>query len=267
MAEESNAAPENQVLTQGLADLRQTWEHLARELASGVPELPAVIDQELAGLDRTDLNEETLIRVTEGVVARVAAAGFPDEAAVLLRRMGRATYELLLLMATQEELREMTKPPFVAEASAPQLTVLRPTDGDGLESFDLLEVDFEPDEVLALRPEVEPSPNGKFTSPESLDPDLPLPESPAVTLPLEPRDPVRPAATGIDTTLVPAAESPPVLEVAAVVAPARTPPAPPVTIPPPPEVPVEVSPPPLVSPPSPSTSPPAEVPIREPAPA
>ena len=114
MAEESNAAPENQALTQGLVDLRQTWDHLARELASGVPELPGVIDQELAALNLHDLNEETLIRVTEAVVARVAAAGFPDEAAVLLRRMGRALYELLLLLATQEEIRSHGRPETLA---------------------------------------------------------------------------------------------------------------------------------------------------------
>jgi hypothetical protein len=270
MAEESNAAPENQALTQGLIDLRQTWEHLARELASGVPELPAVIDQELAGLNRTDLNEETLVRVSEAVVARVAAAGFPDEAAVLLRRMGRAMYELLLLLATQEEIRDMRPSPFVPEASTPQLTVLRPTDEDGLDSFDLLEVEFEPEEVLAPSLDPEPSPNRKFTSTESLDSDLPLSDSPAVTLPLEPRDPVRPAATGIGATRVPAAESPPVLEVAAVVAPARTSPATPVTIPPPPEAPMEV---PYPAPPSPASSPPQvptpappEVPIEEPSP-
>ena len=92
---------------QGLADLRQTWEHLAREFAAGVPELPGVIDQELTGLTLPDLNEQNLIKVAEAVVARVAAAGFPAEAAVLFRRMGRAMYELLLLLATQEELREL----------------------------------------------------------------------------------------------------------------------------------------------------------------
>ena len=91
---------------QGLVDLRQTWEHLARELAAGVPELPGVIEQELAGLTFPDLTEETLIKVSESVVARVADAGFPDQATVLFRRMGRAMYELLLLLATQEEIRD-----------------------------------------------------------------------------------------------------------------------------------------------------------------
>ncbi|MGH7641494.1 MAG: hypothetical protein ACRENX_00490 [Candidatus Dormibacteria bacterium] len=119
MVEESNGAPESQTLLQGLADLRQTWEHLARELAAGVPELPGVIEQELSGLTLPDLNEETLIRVTESVVARVADAGFPDEATALFRRMGRAMYELLLLLATQQEIRDLG-------ANAPAVETAKP---------------------------------------------------------------------------------------------------------------------------------------------
>ena len=107
MGDESTLVRDNQTLHQGLADLRQTWEHVAREVAPVVPELPGVIEQELAGLTFPDLNEETLIRVAESVVARVVAAGFPDEATELYRRMGRAMYELLLLLATQEEIRGM----------------------------------------------------------------------------------------------------------------------------------------------------------------
>ncbi|HVB54545.1 MAG TPA: hypothetical protein VNF24_10210 [Candidatus Acidoferrales bacterium] len=122
MVEQSNVAPDGQTLHQGLADLRQTWEHLARELASGVPELPGVIEQELAGLTFPDLNEETLIRVTESVVARVADAGFPTEATALFRRMGRAMYELLLLLATQAEIREMV-------AAAPAVVSAKPPPG------------------------------------------------------------------------------------------------------------------------------------------
>src|ERR1019366_5096025 len=82
MAEESSMAPDSPTLHQGLADLRQTWEHLARELASGVPELPAVIDQELAGLTFPDLNEETLIRGCESGVARGVGGGAAAVAAV-----------------------------------------------------------------------------------------------------------------------------------------------------------------------------------------
>ena len=123
MADQLSAPPGSQTLPQGLADLRQTWEHLARELAGGVPELPGVIDQELAGLTLPDLNEETLIRVTEGVVARVAAAGFPDEASALFRRMGRAMYELLLLLATQEEIRGMGSKPSPGGLDHPRPTV------------------------------------------------------------------------------------------------------------------------------------------------
>ena len=120
MADEPIMAPGNPTLHQGLADLRHTWEHLAREYAPGVPELPGVIAQELAGLTFPDLNEETLIKVSESVVGRVANAGFPDEATTLFRRMGRAMYELLLLLATQEEIRVM-------EFNAAPLTALRPT--------------------------------------------------------------------------------------------------------------------------------------------
>ena len=262
MAEESNVAPVNQALTQGLVDLRQTWEHLARELAGGVPELPAVIDQELASLNLDDLNEETLIRVTEAVVARVAAAGFPDEAAVLLRRMGRALYELLLLLATQEEIRDMKPPAFAPEVPAPQLTVLRPPDGDGLDPFDLLEVELEPEQVALPKPQ--PSPNGNLTSTEH-ESNLPRSVSPAIAMPRDPRDPIRPAASRIAATRAPAPapESPPVLEVAAVMAPARTPPAPSITIPPPPEVPIEA---PSTPSPAPALPPPPEPTMTPPPP-
>ncbi|HUY25103.1 MAG TPA: hypothetical protein VMV09_07360, partial [Candidatus Saccharimonadales bacterium] len=241
MAEESSVAPENQALTQGLIDLRQTWEHLARELAGGVPELPAVIDQELTSLNLDDLNEETLIRVTEAVVARVAAAGFPDEAAVLLRRMGRALYELLLLLATQEEIREMKPPAFAPEVPAPQLTVLRPSDGDGLDPFDLLEVELEPEQVSVPKPQPSPNGDGNLTGTESSDSDLPPSDSPEIAPAREPRDPIRPAAAGIAATRAPAPapESPSILEVAAVMAPTRMPTARSITIPPPPEVPIE----------------------------
>ncbi|HUY56843.1 MAG TPA: hypothetical protein VMV12_03325 [Candidatus Micrarchaeaceae archaeon] len=119
MADEPIMPPGSPTLHQGLADLRQTWEHLAREYAPGVPELPGVIAQELAGLTFPDLNEENLIKVSESVVGRVANAGFPDEATALFRRMGRAMYELLLLLATQEEIRVM-------EFNAAPLTALRP---------------------------------------------------------------------------------------------------------------------------------------------
>ena len=176
MVEETSAQQDSQALSQGLADLRQTWEHVARELAPGVPELPGVIEQELAALAVSDLREQTLTKVSESVVARVADAGLPDQAAALSRRMGRAMYEFLLLQATQDEIRELglalaaiapPEPPSVSAPPAPK--------------------------------EEEPNVSGEAATssvaPPVVPPSPPVPpEPPAVeSAPLEPRDPVRPA--------------------------------------------------------------------------
>ncbi len=166
MVDEANAVPGAQSLHQGLADMRQTWQHLARELAPGVPELPGVIDQQLAGLSLADLNEENLIKVADSLVARVAEAGFPDQAAALLRRMGRAMYELLLLLATQQEIREMVVPPTSAADPAPVPVAAEPTTV-------ALAVASEP--AAAPRPsgEVDPAPT-PVVSPEA-EPPAPIP--------------------------------------------------------------------------------------------
>ena len=76
-------------------------------MAPEVPELPAVIHNEVSALAGAEIDEALLSRVAEGIVTRVASAGFPDQATALLRRMGRAMYELLLLIATEEEVRAM----------------------------------------------------------------------------------------------------------------------------------------------------------------
>ncbi|MGC1909131.1 MAG: hypothetical protein WA809_05970, partial [Candidatus Dormiibacterota bacterium] len=218
MADESNVAQDSQTLHQGLADLRQTWEHLARELAAGVPELPGVIEQELAGLTLSDLNEENLIRVSEAVVARVADAGFPDEATALFRRMGRAMYELLLLLATTEEIREME-----SAAATAAVRKAQPTAGAQPVVASIPSPDLPP--PPAVVPSKSPEPAGppagqdpalpepalaeaELEAPPS-PPDLPPlslpeveelepPESAALRLetvsPFEPRDPARPAS-------------------------------------------------------------------------
>ncbi|MGC1183998.1 MAG: hypothetical protein WBA31_02455 [Candidatus Dormiibacterota bacterium] len=176
MAEETSAAGDSQALSQGLTDLRQTWEHVARELAPGVPELPGVIEQELAALALSDLREETLTKVSESVVARVADAGLPDQATALSRRMGRAMYEFLLLQATQEEIRELglalaaIAPPETPSVSAPP----------ALQEEEAI-VSWEAATSSVGFPVAQPPPPVR-------------PGPPAVTAaPLEPRDPVRPA--------------------------------------------------------------------------
>jgi hypothetical protein len=179
MAEESNADWESQALAQGLSDLRQAWDHLARELAPGVPELPGVIEQALVALTFAELNEEALTRVSDSVVARVADAGLPEQAAALSRRMGRAMYELLLLLATQEEIRDL----------GAALAAVRPAEPAGLNAS------AKKDEQAEEKPTVGGKPETSL--PASASP----PPSPTVSLAvvaleawqLEPRDPVRPA--------------------------------------------------------------------------
>lgn len=254
MAEESRMAPDSQTLHQGLADLRQTWDHLARELASGVPELPAVIDQELAGMTFPDLNEETLIRVSESVVARVVDAGFPDEATALFRRMGRAMYELLLLLATQEEIREMgIRAPAVAAARSPALPVPSAAAPASPPAPPRPPAeDHSPQPALRdTAPEAQEAP----VPPEALAPSLPkvpksgapaaIPQAAGTVSPFEPRDPVRPARSGngvaprpipgLDAAEAPAARPsrPAPAPVAAVGAPAPRPAPKPAAVPPP----------------------------------
>lgn len=107
MAQEVRAHAEAGPITQGLADMAQSWARLAGELVPQVPELPGLIEQVVSALDGREITEETLNAAARSISAKVEEAGFSDEGALLLRRMGRAMYELLLVIATQEELRAM----------------------------------------------------------------------------------------------------------------------------------------------------------------
>ncbi|MDA8330224.1 MAG: hypothetical protein M0027_03275 [Candidatus Dormibacteraeota bacterium] len=91
--------------TQGLADLAQSWSYLATQLAPEVPELPAVIQHEVGTLSSAQITEELLRQKAVAIAQRVQEAGLPEQAGHLLHRMGRPMYELLLLLATEEELR------------------------------------------------------------------------------------------------------------------------------------------------------------------
>jgi hypothetical protein len=186
MVEQPSTPAGRPVLNQGLADLRQTWEQLAREFAAGVPELPGVIDQELAGLSLPDLNEENLIEVAEAVVARVAAAGFPAEASALFRRMGRAMYELLLLLATQEELRGLgMSVPRSAQAAAPSA----PARTDPVVGVEMASAPPDPVPVLAVPP-------AQMAPKRQELPEVAAKSLPEVVSAAAPRDPARPAANG-----------------------------------------------------------------------
>ena len=116
MAVEGRARKTGSSVAQGIEDLAQSWAHLAREMAPEVPELPAVLQQEVVSLNVGEITEDRLNQVAHAIVQRVSDAGFSEQAAALQRRMGRAMYELLLLIATEEELRTMG---MLLEASAP----------------------------------------------------------------------------------------------------------------------------------------------------
>ncbi len=107
MSVDSRATGISSSVAQGIADMAQSWAHLARDIAPQVPELPAVIQQEVASLRGIPITEDSVNQVARLITRRVEEAGHPDLAAALLRRMGRAMYELLLLLATEEELRAM----------------------------------------------------------------------------------------------------------------------------------------------------------------
>jgi tetratricopeptide (TPR) repeat protein len=91
--------------SQGLADLAQSWCYLATQLAPEVPELPAVIQQEVGTLASAQITEDLLQQKAAAIAQRVAEAGLGEQAGHLLHRMGRPMYELLLLLATEDELR------------------------------------------------------------------------------------------------------------------------------------------------------------------
>ena len=107
MAQELRAHAAVNPLTQGLTDMAQSWGRLAAELVPQVPELPGLIQQSVASLDGQAITEERLEAAARDIASHVEEAGYSAEAAQLLRRMGRAMYELLLVLATQEELRAM----------------------------------------------------------------------------------------------------------------------------------------------------------------
>jgi hypothetical protein len=179
MAEESNADWESQALGQGLTDLRQAWDHLARELAPGVPELPGVIEQALVALTFAELNEEALTRVSDSVVARVADAGLPEQAAALSRRMGRAMYELLLLLATQEEIRDLG-------AALAAVTSAEPA---GPKASAKKDEKAEEKPTVSGKPETSPPVSAAQPPP----PTVSIAAGAVEAWQLEPRDPVRPA--------------------------------------------------------------------------
>ena len=179
MAEESNADWESQALGQGLTDLRQAWDHLARELAPGVPELPGVIEQALVALTFAELNEEALTRVSDSVVARVADAGLPEQAAALSRRMGRAMYELLLLLATQEEIRDM----------GAALAAITPAEPAGPKASAKKDEKAEEKPTVSGKPETSPPVSAAPLPP----PTVSIAAGAVEAWQLEPRDPVRPA--------------------------------------------------------------------------
>jgi len=119
MALEGRAPKTGSSVAQGIEDLAQSWAHLAREMAPEVPELPAVLQQEVVSLNVGEITEDRLNQVARAIVKRVSDAGFVEQAAAMQRRMGRAMYELLLLIATEEELRTMG---MLLEAAAPAPT-------------------------------------------------------------------------------------------------------------------------------------------------
>ncbi len=124
MAQELRAQAAVNPLTQGLTDMAQSWGRLAAELVPQVPELPGLIQQMVASLDGQDITEERLEAAARDIASHVEEAGYSAEAAQLLRRMGRAMYELLLVLATQEELRAMGM--LLAVAPNPVAEVPRP---------------------------------------------------------------------------------------------------------------------------------------------
>lgn len=120
MSVEGRVAGSGSSVAQGIADMAQSWVHLARDMAPQVPELPGIIQQQVAALNGTEITEERLNEVARAITKRVDDAGHPEVAATLLRRMGRAMYELLLLLATEEELRTMGMLMEVAAVPAPK---------------------------------------------------------------------------------------------------------------------------------------------------
>ncbi|MGH7758827.1 MAG: tetratricopeptide repeat protein [Candidatus Dormibacteria bacterium] len=229
MADASVGVPESQTLSQGVTDLRQAWVQLARELAPRVPELPSVIEQQLRDLHRADLTEEHLIHLAEAVVRRVENAGYPADASALFRRMGRAMYELLLLLATEAELLEMhvrvpARPaagssgalpaavPVVRHQPSPAPPAEPPAADEELEISAATPEGLEfPDEASAEEPTATVLPISALTAEP---PPQTLPPSP-VTRPVvaadQPRDPLRPPARPSTPvlTVVPPAPGPP----------------------------------------------------------
>jgi hypothetical protein len=138
-------------------------------MAPEVPELPGVILNEVSSLEGAQIDEALLTRVSEGIVQRVSTAGFPDQATALLWRMGRAMYELLLLIATEEELRaaglllEATVQPVVVTAPAARSTSARAPATSAVRTLAVA-----PAAIAPVRPQPVPS-------------ALPDPERPPVT--------------------------------------------------------------------------------------
>ncbi len=111
---EESLAEVGPALPQALKDLGRSWQVAAREVAPGVPELPAVIAQALSEFEGGG-SEAGLTALADALVGRVVEAGYPESAAQLQRRMNRSMYEHLLLLATEEEVRSMGGPAAPAE--------------------------------------------------------------------------------------------------------------------------------------------------------
>lgn len=190
MAQELRAQTAAGPIAQGLVDMAQSWSRLAAEVAPQVPELPGVIQQEVATLGGKELSEELVNTSARAISRRVEAAGYPDEAAVLLRRMGRAMYELLLVVATQEELRAMG----LLLAAAPPLAAGNGANGSGRPAAD------------AITPGPATSPNDLSASPAT--PPLATPSPPASQAAAPPARPAAPkptAVTPVNRAVVPQA--------------------------------------------------------------
>lgn len=257
MSVDSRATGVSSSVAQGIADMAQSWAHLARDIAPQVPELPAVIQQEVAALVGTSITEDSVNQVARLITRRVEEAGHPDLAAALLRRMGRAMYELLLLLATEEELRAMgmlmqatkapgppgappASPPAAAATSAagplpdrPFPAAPRPQSPPSAASSPQpagrqIPVAAGPahDQPSPAAPGPEPPPSAAF-SPQPAGRQIPVAAKPAAPAPQRPQTPAaegRPRTPGAESR-APAAPSPGAASNWA--APVQIPPAPP----------------------------------------
>lgn len=221
MAQELRAHAAVNPLTQGLADMAQSWARLAAELVPQVPELPGLIQQAVASLDGQDITEERLEAAARDIASHVEEAGYSAEAAQLLRRMGRAMYELLLVLATQEELRAMgmllavapnplAEPPRPTPPAPPPPRPVTPTSGPGAVSAPPLASPAVP----TSRPtDGAPAPTSGTSASPAVPPSpflAPVPLPPTSTAQLPQRPPASPPGSApADAGAGPSAGTPP----------------------------------------------------------